>query len=350
MVDINEAVSGKPPLGATLAAGVNFLSKRQTISFTLYKKLVLPADGFVFWVRADLTPPVPIEPITVDILGSLHYSTEVGQNEDATVAYNTIVFTSLLEIDIFRDIEPQTLYLATYEGIRFSFSSRGKFYQQADLYHYQGVAVSSVMETQIIDDMATLQSLEPIVTNSLPIWLAMVTYVPPYPTFTCPFPLYPSFLVPENETPPFGSVHIEDTKSMVESATIGPKSSSHQLASEIVRVTTYGVGNADIITFLNFVMQYSYDWNYIGIMNMPIISDEKRTQTELLAIAQKKVIEFKVSYLQHVARDIARQHILSCIVKSEANLDKFSSASNIVVQPFGPAHPLPRRRRRKKAA
>jgi hypothetical protein len=327
MVGIDEAVNnGKPPLGAALAAGVNFLSRSQSVTFTLYRKRVLPLDGFVFWVNYKLDKTIPVTiPGRITIKGSLHYSTEVGQDEDATVAYNTIVFTALSEIDVFKEIDPQYMYLADYDGIRFSFSSRGKFYQQADLYHYQGVAVSSVMETQVIDEASDLAALKQIVTNSLPIWLAMPEYRPPYPGFVCPFILFPSFLVPDNEPPPYGSVHIEDTTSLVETAFLGPRLQSNQLASETVTVTTYGVNADDIVTFLNFVIQYSYDWNFIGLMNMPIISDEKRTQSELRVIAQKKKIEFKVSYLQKSVRDIARQHILHAIVQPEATYEDVTS-------------------------
>jgi hypothetical protein len=43
--------------------------------------------------------------------------------------------------------------------------------------------------------------------------------------------------------------------------------------------------------------------------NMPVISDGKRTQTELNIISKKKSILFDVNYLQGVARDEARQLI-----------------------------------------
>jgi|HubBroStandDraft_3_1064219.scaffolds.fasta_scaffold00003_22 hypothetical protein len=331
MTTIGEAAAtAKTPLASSLAAGVNNISYNQTITFTLYQKKILPADGFVFWINGNLITPTPIDSATVNIQGSLHYSTEVGQHEDATVSYNTIVFTSLSEVDIFQDIDPQTIYLADFEGIRFSFSSRGKFYEQAGLYHYMGTAVSSVMETQIIDTQADLDALEPIVSNSLPIWLAMPSYVPPYPGFTCPIPLYPSFLVPDNEPPPYGAVHIEDTRSLVDAASFGPTLTSEQLAAETVRITTYGVNNDTIITFLNFVLQYSYDWNFIGMMNMPIIVDEKRTQPELRVIAQKKVIEFKVSYLQTSVRNVARQFIKGFVVQNEAKIEPPYISGNVI--------------------
>lgn len=318
MTTVAEATtSSKPPLAAELAAGIGVLSAYQQITFTLYKKLVLPLDGFVFWVNYDLITPTDGDPASsIVIQGSLHYSTEMDQAESYTISYNTIVFTALTQCDIFNQINPQFLYLANYNGIQFAFGSQGKYYQQADLWHYVGIAVSSTQGAQVINSIDILNSLKQVVSNSLPIWLAMPTYIPPYPGFICPvLKMYPSFLVPENETPPFAAVHIEDTQSLVEAAMLGPTLTSTQLSSETVRVTLYGLNNDDAITFLNFVLQYSYDWNFIGMMNMPIIRDEKDHQSELQTVSQKKTIEFKISYLQNSVRNIARQHILHARVK-----------------------------------
>ena len=59
------------------------------------------------------------------------------------------------------------------------------------------------------------------------------------------------------------------------------------------------------------MLQYSRDTDNIGIMGASVIRDEKRTQVEASILAQKKILEFHVSYYQTTARDIARQLILS---------------------------------------
>jgi hypothetical protein len=316
---VTEATTNKkPPLGSELAAGVEFLSATQTITFTLYKRMILPLDGFLFWVNSNIVTPAPILPITVTIEGSLHYSTETEQEESSNVSVNTIVFTALKKCDVFQQLAPPWLYLANYHGIQFGFNSQGKYYQQADLWHYLGVAVKATKNTQVIDDVTHLNALNNlIITNSLPIWLGMPYYTPPYPGFICPIAsIFPSFLVPANEPPPYASVHIEDTRALEAIAFIDKNSDSSQLTSETVRVTTYGVDNDDIITFLNFVIQYSGDWGYIGIMNMPIINDLKEIQSELQIIAQKKEIVFKISYVQKLqnSRNRIRELIGKCIV------------------------------------
>ena len=144
----------------------------------------------------------------VMVQGSFHYESIVEQREDATVDANEVIFTSLSEIQEFNQINSSFLYLGRYDDLTFAFSSRARLYEQADLYHYRGKALFSTKVTQVIDDPSTFNPTL-IVSNSLPIWLYMPIYVPPYPGFTCPFPLYPSYLVSENLLPPFGAVHIE---------------------------------------------------------------------------------------------------------------------------------------------
>jgi hypothetical protein len=332
MTTVNEAAGGKPPLASLLEAGVNFIDANQTITFTLYKRMVLPLDGFLFWVNYSLVAPEAGDPQATQLIkGALHYSVEVEQEEESTISVNTIVFTSLKQCDIFNEIAPPFLYLADYQGIRFAFSSQGKYFQQADLWHYLGVAVTSVMKTQIVDDLAILQTLanELVVTNSLPIWLSMATYMPNYQGgFTSPIKtIFPSYLVPENELPPYASIHIEETKSLQAFPYLDKTNMSYQLACDVVRITTYGVVNNDIIKFLNFVVQYSQDESLIGIMNMPSIVDEKQPQAEIQTIAQKKVIEFKVSYIQTYSANpmLTRQLIKHALV----DIDVWDTADTV---------------------
>jgi hypothetical protein len=247
-------------------------------------------------------------PLTFDVLGSLHYASHVDQAEDAVVDVNEVVFTSLTEIQPFNQIGPELIYIAQYRDISFAFSARGRLFEQADLYHYSGQAITSINRTQIIE---TPDDFQPslVVSNSLPIWLGMPGYTPFYPTFPCPIPLYPSFLAPENLAPPFGSVHIEDTQGLAAAPFLGNRMERSQLCSERVRVTMHGVDSETAQTFIDFVLQYATDWHKIGLRNMPVVVDERHTQPELRIVSQKKHVDFEINYLQHLARDEARQLI-----------------------------------------
>ena len=64
MASAIEAATAKPQLGAGLAQGVETLSGNEQITFTLYVKLVLPLDGYVFWVNASLLTDSAIHPLS----------------------------------------------------------------------------------------------------------------------------------------------------------------------------------------------------------------------------------------------------------------------------------------------
>jgi hypothetical protein len=104
-------------------------------------------------------------------------------------------------------------------------------------------------------------------------------------------------------------VHIEDTSVLQMNAYLGPRLQSSQLCRETVKIHLFGVNNEKAIDFMNFVTQYSRDWNYIGLAESPAINDEKDVQPEMKIISKRKYIEFDINYCQSVSRDMARQLI-----------------------------------------
>lgn len=343
MVSAAEGANAKAGAAANLAVGLDALSLNDTVTFTRYAKLVLPLDGYVFWVKADLVKSASVfnglafndgainsaakvvtPALTLIVKGSLHYSTTQAQNESETEGTNVVTFTAQSPVQEFNDVAPNEIWIGEYAGdregddgpITFAFSQRGKYYKAADLFHYVGIAVLPVFKTQIIDKIGQLSTRQLIVSNSLPIWLALSNYTPPYDGFNNIIPLYPSFILPDNLPPPYGAVHIvpEQTNALQEAPYYDASLNQSQLARDLVRVTLYGCNNAAAQTFLSAIEQYSFDTSAIGLMNMPIVRDEKRTQSELTILAQKKTIEFEVSYLQGTARNVARAFIESCVV------------------------------------
>lgn len=325
----------KTPLASALAAGVQTISLDATIRFRRYLRLVLPADGYLFWVRADLLSDSakhnaawlngvamnqPEEVLALapysDLRGSLHYTTTANQGEAATSTVNRVVFTAIDAANDLNAIRPGELLIGEFQGLRFAFSERRSFYDQARLNHYVGDAVYPDMESQLIDDPSTFDASSVVVSNSLPIWLSMndvaATAVLP---FGNAIPLFPSYLVPDDVRPPFGAVHVvpDSTEAIGNAPLLGPTLSHAQLSKERVRVTLWGQRNYSALDFLDFVGQFSLAYDTIGLMNSPVPRDEKRTQSELSTIAMKKVIEFEVSYYQATARAIARQAIKSAI-------------------------------------
>jgi hypothetical protein len=323
MPTVSEAVdTSLPPIGALLSDGIDqFLY--QEVTFTKYVRVILPLDGFVFWVKAGLLSDSSLigsgatnTASTITAKGAIHSMSSQGQDEDATYATNDMVFTTVSEIYDFNLVSNNELYIGSHDGLRFAFNTRGMYSPNAKLYHYTGIAVLPIMESQIIDDVTGFDTSSLVVSNSLPLWLAMNGYEKKnYETLDNKITLYPSFLVPTNVTPPYGVVHnLQETVVGVSAISVFDKNgSSSQLVMEHVRITLYGVRNNGAVDFLNFVRQYSLNTDDFGISNIPIIRDDKRIQSELSLIAQRKIIEFDINYYQSRVMDVSRQLIKSAV-------------------------------------
>lgn len=318
MPSINEiGATAQTSLQSVLQAGVETLAIRQQITFLKYIRVVLPIDGFVFWIRSDLIGaaqaqdrwtigPQPTEAgaASMTILGSLHYAIQRRQEAESTQAINSVIFTSEELVQPLNNVDPSTLWIGSFEGIRFSFSNRLSYYAQASLHHYIGEAVYPTFETQIIDDIAQLGQRQ-IVSNSLPFWLTLNRFGI----------VFPAFLGAPNTRPPFLTAHVlpNTTKALSAMEEWHADGSMSQLTSERVRISLYGFDNETAWSYKHYVEQYSINADLIGIMNMATVKDETLTQPELAVIAMKKVIEFEVSYHQGRARGVARKFIKSVI-------------------------------------
>ena len=341
-METNELFGSATPMAGDLAAGLKTLALDQQIKFTLYGRVVLPIDGFVFWVRADLLsqqtlaglvtatqlaaidemanrlPGVSIDasnPYIIEARGSLHYASDIRQEEIETYAANRIVFTTTDEVKPFNDIAPGTMWIGQFGSMRFNFSIMSSRYRQAGLWHYSGFAIYPDIELNIIDDISQFSTAS-VVSNSLPAWLNLASYNPPWAFWKPPPPLFPGFLAPANQPPPFAAIHVvpDSTIALAMAPTIDHKTSTHtQLCSERVRVTLWGTRNDQALDWIDMVNRYTLDTDSFGIMNMPVVRDAIRTQSELGVISMKKTIEYEVSYLQQRMNTIATQVISSSV-------------------------------------
>ena len=307
---IFETTGNQGQMSSTLRAGVETLDLQQTVEFELYKQVILPVDGFVFWAKASLLAAGSVDPaysLTFLAQGSLHHTTTNRQDPDESFSVHRMVFTSLQPINNLGNIAPNYLYLATTDGEQYAFSTRSGWYRQAGLYHYSGDAVYSSLASQILNDPNQLGQ-ERVVSNSLPIWLKLNQF----------FPIYPSLLVPDNLEPPYAVADIgEDSTSPMQAAPFWDKQGNRwQLAKDTVRIVTYGIRNNTIMDWIDSVQSYALNNPEIfGIMNSPIPRDAKRGQTEISAIAQKKVITFDVNYYQNRMNSLSRQIIQSAFIE-----------------------------------
>lgn len=318
MSSVAESATQSSQIRSALDRGVESLSVRHTVLFTLHRSIAVAQDGFLFW-----TPSGP----AISVTGILRYSTDMLQDEDQTAASNQVILTAEQEITEFNLIAPGQTWIGSWpvaQGdatLQVAFSKRGDYFGPANLWHYSGIAVLPAMQAQIIASASDLPA-GPIVSNSLPFWLAQNSVAP----------VYPSFLVPPNVVPPYIVAHVEPagTEPMQGLPLIDGWPSpipvpiqptlyqlaSHLLCRDRVRLTLYGLNNATAQQFLYSIIEYSRATDNFGLMSTPVVRDEKRTQREITAIAQKKCIDLSVSYYQGAADIIARRLIVQAIVST----------------------------------
>ncbi|ATF87568.1 hypothetical protein [Burkholderia gladioli] len=310
---IDEAGAAPGDLAAALQTGLEQLSRQQSVTFQQYTKSTLPTDGYVFWVASGTAQ---------QFKGSLHILTDRRQDEDQTIAANKMIFTAEEEISQLNAISPGSMWVGTWQTdettLQVAFAETGSNYQQAGLWHYRGFAVYPALASQLVESAADLP-VEPIVSNSLPIWLSV--------TGLASAPIYPSFLVPDNVQPPYVTAHIEPSETIAlqpfptyqwpgtpsPPTTLQPMAST-QLMRDNVRLTLYGFTNQQAIQFYSALIDYSMNTDNFGFCNSPAIRDEKRTQVEIAAIAMKKTLTILASYYQGTADAIARRLILSASI------------------------------------
>lgn len=286
------------------------LSLDQEITFQPYTRVVLPIDGYVFWKPS--TPAFTVK-------GSLHFTQVVEQNEDETFGLANVLLTTRNRLVEFETMPPNTLYVGRIgdkDGaprFRFTLSAQNGRYKAAGLWHYSGRSVPPALAAQLLDQDGTIDASRAITSNSLALWLALNSYTPLWAEqFKPKVMLYPSDLVDPNLIPPYGIVHIggNDTRSLQSAPYIDSTMSSWQLAADRVKVTLYGLQSDEAIAFHNAVLAYSRDTDNFGIMNMPIVRDEKRIEPGMQAIAMKKSIDYEISYIQSRVAQVGRRLIL----------------------------------------
>ncbi|EDB9085326.1 hypothetical protein BEU93_14460 [Salmonella enterica subsp. enterica serovar Newport] len=305
MPSLSELSQAKTELNASLVQGLDDISRSASVTFTKYVRKVLPLDGFVFWVKASVLADDPdTEPDTKEVKGYLHLTTESIQDEEQLYDKNVVTFTAQADIDPFNDIGSEVLYIGEFYGIQFAFSRRSGLNEPANIYHYTGHAIYPHMMSQIINSADDIDLADVVVSNSLPIWLSLSQFMP----------MYPAMLSVQNLVPPYATVKCGEPSPVAGAFWLDEKQNQYQLVSEDVTITVTGLRNAAVEDFLRYVQDYTLsDKAEMGVMNIPVIQDERITQNELNIIAMRKKVKFKVNYYQQRMRNVARRLITSAI-------------------------------------
>ncbi|WP_238486122.1 DUF1073 domain-containing protein [Rahnella perminowiae] len=171
-------------------------------------------------------------------------------------------------------------------------------------YHYTGEAVYPHMRSQIINSPDDIDLTDVVVSSSLPVWLGLSQFMP----------MFPSMLSTQNLAPPYATVKCSNTAPIAGGFYLDEMNNQWQLVTEDVTVSITGLRNAAVEDFLRYIQQYTLgDEAEMGVMNIPVVQDERVTQNELNIIAMRKTIKFKINYYQQRMRNVARQLITKSI-------------------------------------
>lgn len=319
MVDIKKAAEkSKGQMASALTAGLKTISESQEVTFSLYVRVILPLDGFLFWVKADLLSPpgsqqpgLPARPVGVPLAlraqGSLHWMTTTQQTDIASQGLNNVLFTTSKKIEEFNATDSDCMYIGEVDGAPFSFSWMGNRYEQADLYHYRGESIYPVMRSQMITSLDDFRPHELVVSNCLPILIALNS--PGGKSLS----VYPSFLIPQNVVPPYVVVDVKNTRPL-QMAPLIVDGERWQHVMDTVRVTLFGLDNARALQYVDYIVTQAMLYEQFGISNSPVPLDDKMNQREINAIAMKKHVDFEINYYQQAANLAALKYIKSVFV------------------------------------
>ncbi|MXV44326.1 hypothetical protein GS501_04605 [Saccharibacter sp. 17.LH.SD] len=319
------------PLSAALKAGLSDISYNQRVSFKQFRRVILPSDGFVFWVACSPA---------IDVYGSLHIRHQATQEEWQSFDKGTVTLTTRDDVRPFynKEHEVDHLWIGSYDTIKFSLSTQETHYAQAELQHYDGTILPPVLVHQLIETEAELDGRSPIVSNSLPFFLAMKHDTNPalaWCAWPQNIPVFPSFSVPNNQPPPYVSVHNdEDSLQATHMGAVDiTGTSTDTLVQERVRLHFVGLNHQDASTILTFIPRWALlNWGKMGVLNTPVLRDDKQPLADLNTLASLKRADIDVMYSQHAARSVAFQTIQS------AKLTLQSAVKNPKLQTISHAH------------
>ncbi|UMM63162.1 hypothetical protein [Aristophania vespae] len=293
-------------LAASLVAAVNDVSYGQHVQLKEYKRLILPLDGYVFWVATGKE---------ILVTGALYFLTENIQKEAKSLEQRNVIFSSKEEVKPFNQLSSDQIWVGNLDETRFVFGSRSSQITQDGLFHYIGESISPIFSTQFIDDLNIINDDEVIVSNSLPIFMALPTQSNPYLDW-CRWPenvpIFPSYIVPDSQAPPYITVDIDPSfqQSLTPGLISTSDKSSFQFVTETVCLTLYGLTNNQAVNVRDYIVRWAAtNPDRLGITNCPIIRDIRKYQPEINTLAMIKTISFEVMYCQHAARECGAQLI-----------------------------------------
>jgi len=317
-------------LDNTLFEGYQQLSGNQKITFTRYVSKILPIDGWHFWVKAELLDG-ETEPFNKVVSGTLHQSVNQTQEATKSNAITSIILTVNQPIDLLKEVNQESMWLGEYDGSKFSFNIQNAFYDNANQFHYAGDAVYIENSDAFIDDINDLNLDDTVITNCIPLFIALNDQVQ----------IYPAFLNPTNLKPPYATIEVKQTTGVAAGITFNEFDDSKLMQWDKVELSIFGLRKKQLSDFLKYLTTKQLETEAFGIYWLPSIQNENIPQSEVNILTNKKVLSFDVNYVIEDIRNAATAFIenifVDFFVKEFRELDTLQdtiTAENIIIDTF----------------
>ncbi len=279
------------PYANILRNGVDFLKDGQTISFTTYRRAVLPFEGFVYWIK--------LHGGEKSIESMIHKTDELYQEEDSFRNESTILITTRESLFNFSQDGIDEIKVFNYQDSLYVLRKTGENADQSGIYHNMAHIVEPQMQNTFLDTEDDFRNRNMQFSSSVPLFIMFSMGL--FDLFQDHYDMYPGWLTPYNKKPPYISINVSDTEALSSATayeTVDGNTYIGKLVTEKVTFTLYGYDNEQIMIFLSDLEKWSMVYNYVGFMSSPAIVDEIHSKVETGTVALKKTIEVDISYIQ----------------------------------------------------
>lgn len=274
-----------------LQDGLDTVRQGQTISFITYERVILPYDGFVYWVKTGNEQTLVASMVHDE--NELHHEDQNFRNDSGL-----IITTTEPLLDFSQD-GLDTMSVFEYNNNLYVLRKTGYNSEQSGLFHNIARVIEPALRSILLDSKDDFLKKKAQFTNSIGLFVLLSCGY--FEFVSIDYPIYPEWLVPLNKKPPYITVGVTETEALNNGFnTVNVDNSLFLVkpAKDYVDINLYGLDNNEALNFLVKLERWSLFYKKIGFLNMPRIKDEQLAQNEIGSLAQKKIIELEIFYYQ----------------------------------------------------
>ncbi len=284
---------GVAPYSNVIRGGYNFIKDNQKITFKTYRRVVLPLDKFIYWVKLS-------DEVLMNCM--VHKTEEFNHEVDNFRNEATIILITEDAIFDYSNDGIDEIKVFKYNNSLYLLRKTGENAEQSGVYHHIAHIIEPQMQYIFLDSEDDIKKEKFQLTSSIPLFISFSSGLFDLTPFE--YEIYPAWLTPYNKKPPYIAIEVEETTGLdsgFQNIKINNKDYLCRLVQEKVKLVLYGFNHDEALIFLKRLEKWSQLYNYIGFMSSPCVTDEIYSKTELGSVASKKTIDLEISYVQTTA-------------------------------------------------